>query len=140
MQAALSLYHLMTLQHLRTIHLHFTFSCHGNGTILFWTVDGYTTREPYALSKQIQPTSYIVSPAGLTVLSQLIVPTTKANRDITVICSVLDTSYQSHSNNPVRLTLPRSDAVTTLFKLQYKFSILDSSDFICSKYNDQPLP
>ena len=85
--------------------LTFTFSCYGNGTLLFWAVDGYTTGTPYVLSKGIQNTPYIGSLDGPTVSSQLIVPTTKANRNITVICTLLDTSYQVHSSNPVRLTL-----------------------------------
>ena len=83
----------------------YTFNCSGNGAVLFWTVDGYTTGAQYVLSKGIQPTPFIVSPDGLTVSSQLIVPTTKANRNIAVICTVLDTSYRLQSSNPVRLTL-----------------------------------
>ena len=83
----------------------FTFNCSGNGTFLFWTVDGNTTGTQYVLSKGIQPTPYVVSPDGPTVSSQLTVPTTNANRNITVNCTVLDTSYQLHSSNSVRLTL-----------------------------------
>ena len=84
----------------------YTFNCSGNGAVLFWRVDGYTTGTQYVLSKGIQPTHFIVSPDGLTVSSQLIVPTTKANRNIAVICTVLDTvSYRPQSSNPVRLTL-----------------------------------
>ena len=83
----------------------FTFNCSGNGTVLFWTVDGNTTGTQYVLSKGIQPTPFIVSPDGPTVSSQLIVPTTQANRNITVMCTVVDTSYQPHFSNPVRLTL-----------------------------------
>ena len=83
----------------------FTFNCSGNGTVLFWTVDGYSSGAPYVLNKGIQPTPYVVSPDGPTVSSQLIVPTTEANRNITVICTVLDASYQLQSSNPVRFTL-----------------------------------
>ena len=85
--------------------LTFTFNCSGNGRTVVWIVDGYTTGTQYVLSKEIQPTPSIVSPDGLTVSSQLIVPTTKTNRNITVICTVLDRSYQPHSSNPVRFTL-----------------------------------
>ena len=84
----------------------FTFTCSGNGTLLLWTVDGYSTGTPYVLSKGIQLTPFIVSSNGPGIVSsQLIVPTTKANSNITVICTVLDTSYQPDSSNPVRLTL-----------------------------------
>ena len=92
----------------------FTFNCSGDGTVLFWTVDGYPTGTQYVLSKGIQPTPYIVLLDGPTVSSQLIVPTTKANRNITVICTVLDTSYQPHSSNPLRLTLQGTCAVVYL--------------------------
>ena len=81
----------------------FTFNCLGNGTALFWTVDGYATGRSYVLNKGIQYTPFIVSPDGLTVSSQLIVPTTKANNNITVICTVQDSSYHQ-SSNPVKLS------------------------------------
>ena len=66
---------------------------------------GTPTGTQYVLSKGIQPTPYVVSPDGLTVSSQLTVPTTKANRNITVHCTVVDTSYLPHFSNSVRLTL-----------------------------------
>ena len=94
----------------------FTFNCSGSGKFLNWRVDGYSTGTQYVLSKGIQDTHYIVSPDGLTVSSQLIVPTIKANRNITVICTVLDTSYQPHSSNPVRLTL-QGTALSVIFEL-----------------------
>ena len=83
----------------------FTFSCSGNGGRLYWTVDGYTTGTSYVQNKGIYPTPY-VSPDGVTVSSQLIVPTTKANNIITVICTVEDASTGNHqSSDPVRLIL-----------------------------------
>ncbi|KAL5469192.1 hypothetical protein EMCRGX_G030411 [Ephydatia muelleri] len=42
---------------------------------------------------------------GLAVSSQLIVPTTKANNNITVICIVLDLSFNPQSSDPVKLFL-----------------------------------
>ena len=85
----------------------FTFNCSGNGTFLFWTVDGYTTGTQYVLSKRIQYTTYVVSPDGPTVSSQLIVPTTKANRNITVVCTttVLFPPFDYQTSYPVRLIL-----------------------------------
>ena len=83
----------------------FTFNCSGNGAFLLWTVDGYTTGSSYVLNKGIQYTPFIVSADGLTVSSQLIVPTTKANNNITVICIVQDLSFQIQSSNSVKLFL-----------------------------------
>ncbi|KAL5469176.1 hypothetical protein EMCRGX_G030390 [Ephydatia muelleri] len=83
-----------------------TFNCSGNGAYLLWTVDGYTTGSSYVLSKEIQDSYYMLTPDGLTVSSQLIVPTTKANNNITVICIVLDLSFNHQSgSNPVKLFL-----------------------------------
>ena len=83
----------------------FTFNCSGDGTILYWTVDGYTTGASYVQNKGIYPTPYIILPDGLTVSSQLIVPTTKANNNITVICTVLDASHNRQSCGPVKLII-----------------------------------
>ena len=83
----------------------FTFNCSGNGTILLWTVNGYTTGTSYVLNRGIQYTPFIVSPDGLTVSSQLIVPTTKANNNITVICTVQDSLFNYQSSHPVKLLL-----------------------------------
>ena len=83
----------------------FTFNCSGNGTFLLWTVDGYTTGTSYVLNRGIRYTPFIVSPDGLTVSSQLIVPTTKANNNITVICIMQHSSLNHQSSNPVKLTL-----------------------------------
>ena len=83
----------------------FTFNCSGGETFLYWTVDGHDNSTPYVLNKGISYTSP-VSPDGLTVSSQLIVPTTKANNNITVMCTVLDTSFKYfQSSDPVRLIL-----------------------------------
>ena len=76
-----------------------TFNCSGNGASLLWTVDGHALGSSYVLNKGIQYTPTIVLPDKLTVSSQLIVPTTKAN-NITVICTLL-----VQSNNPVKLYL-----------------------------------
>ena len=83
----------------------FTFNCSGNGAYLLWTVDGYDSGTPYVRNKGIQYTPFIISLDGLTVSSQLIVPTTKANNNITVICIVLDTSLNYQSSDPVKLFL-----------------------------------
>ena len=83
----------------------FTFNCSGNGTFLYWTMDGHDSGTSYVLNKGIYPTPY-VSPDGLTISSQLIVPTTKANNNTVVVCTVLDTStYYRQSSDPVRLIL-----------------------------------
>ena len=83
----------------------FTFNCSGNGTLLFWTVNGYITGSSYVLNRGIQPTPFILSPDGLTVSSQLIVPTTKANNNITVICLVQNQQANHQSSNPANLIL-----------------------------------
>ena len=83
----------------------FTFNCSGDGTILYWTVDGYTTGASYVKNKGIYPTPYIISPDGLTVSSQLIVPTTKANNNTVVMCAVQDVSFNLQSSDSVRLIL-----------------------------------
>ena len=68
-----------------------------------WTVDGYFTGETYVLMKGIKPTPFIATPDGLTVSSQLIVPTTKANNNITVICTVQDSLFNIQSSNTRKL-------------------------------------
>ena len=81
-----------------------TYNCSGNGTSLQWRVDGYTTGTKYVRNKGITFTHFIESRDGLSVSSQLTVPTTKANNNITVICIVQDSllNYQQWSN-PVKL-------------------------------------
>ena len=99
----------------------FTFNCSGNGTVLYWTVDGYTTGTLYVLSKSIQYTRFKVSPDGLTVSSQLIVPTTKANNNITVICTVLDASSSNYqSSDPAKLILQGIVTVSVPVNLFFK--------------------
>ena len=83
----------------------FTFNCSGNGTSLLWTVDGHAFGSSYVLNKGIQYTPIIISLNGLTVSSQLIVPTTKANNNITVICTLLDSLFNHQSSKPVKLYL-----------------------------------
>ncbi|KAL5469067.1 hypothetical protein EMCRGX_G030259 [Ephydatia muelleri] len=83
----------------------FTFNCSGNGTSLLWIVDGQSAGSSYVLNKGIQYTPFIVSPDRLTVSSQLIVSTTKANNNITVICTVQDSLFNHQSSNPVKLYL-----------------------------------
>ena len=68
-------------------------------------VDGLDTGTQYVLHKGIQTTPYILSQNGLTVHSQLIVPTTKDNNNITVICKVLDSLFYQLSSGPVKLIL-----------------------------------
>ena len=82
----------------------FKFNCSGNGSFLSWIVDGHTASTSYVLNKRIYHTPPI-SPDGLSVSSQLIVPTTKANNNITVICIMLDALYNHQSSDPVRLVL-----------------------------------
>ena len=83
----------------------FTFNCSGNGTVLYWIVDGYTTGTLYVLNKGIKDTNFLVSPDGLTVSSQLIVPTTKANNNTVVVCTQLDLLFNRQSSDPVKLIL-----------------------------------
>ena len=83
----------------------FTFNCSGNGTFLLWKVDGHFPNEEYVKNKTIQNTPLIISPDGLNVSSQLIVPTTKANNNITVICTILDSCFNYESSNQVTLFL-----------------------------------
>ena len=82
-----------------------TFNCSGNGTGLLWIVDGHALGSSYVLNKGIQCTPFIVLPDKLTVSSQLIVPTTKANNNIAVICTLLDSVFNLQSSNPVKLYL-----------------------------------
>ena len=82
-----------------------TFTCSGNGTSLLWAVDGYTTGSSYVINKEIKLIHFIVSPDGLTVSSQLIVPTTKANNNITVVCTVQDSLFNHQTSNPEKLFL-----------------------------------
>ena len=82
----------------------FTINCSGNGERLLWTVDGHDTGETYVTNKGIHYTEPYIS--GRTVSSQLIVPTTKANSNITVTCIVQDLSFNLQSaSNPVKLFL-----------------------------------
>ena len=82
----------------------FVFNCSGNGTFLMWTVDGHAIGSSYVLNKGIQYTPTVVLPDKLTVSSQLIVPTTKAN-NVTVICTLLDSVFNLQSSKPVKLYL-----------------------------------
>ena len=83
----------------------FTFTCSGNGTVVVWTVDGHVATTSYVLNKGIYYTTS-VSPDELTVSSNLTVPTTKANHNIKMISTVLDTSLSYHqSSDPVKLIL-----------------------------------
>ena len=67
--------------------------------------DGQSTGSSYILNKGIQYTPFIVSPDGLSVSFQLIVPTTKAKNNITVICTVQDSLFNHQSSSPVKLYL-----------------------------------
>ena len=84
-----------------------TFGCLGNGTTLYWTVDGYTTGESYVLSRGIHDSRYLVTPDGLRVYSSLTVPTSHANSNISVICTTFDPSIMNkrESSDPVKLML-----------------------------------
>ena len=84
----------------------FTFNCSGNGTHLSWIVDGYSTGSLYALNKGIWFSDTITSPDGHFVSSQLLIPQTKANSNITVKCTVINASYTGiESSEPIKLLL-----------------------------------
>ena len=70
-----------------------------------WTVDGQSAGSSYVLNKGIQYIRFFLSPDGLTVSSQLTVPTSKANNNITVICTVQDSLFNHQSSDPVKLFL-----------------------------------
>ena len=75
----------------------FIFNCSGNGTNVVWTVGSDTISAATAddvFDNGIQLLAAIVD--GLTVSSQLIVPTTKANNNTTVKCTVLDSNALNH--------------------------------------------
>ena len=97
----------------------FKFNCSGNGTSLFWNIDGHPTGSLYVRNKGIQPTPYISSPDGLTVSSQLIVPTTKANNNITVICIAGRALSNYSSSDPVKLFLQGRQIVALIHKTDY---------------------
>ncbi|KAL5469155.1 hypothetical protein EMCRGX_G030367 [Ephydatia muelleri] len=105
----------------------FTFNCSGNGTSLLWIVDGQSAGSSYVLNKGIRYTPFIASPDGLTVSSQFIVPTTKANNNITVICIVLDTSFNFKSSNPVKLFLQGILAIPLEFTMDFSNSTVSLS-------------
>ena len=100
----------------------FSFNCSGNGRSLLWTVDGYFTGSLYVRNEGIQPTPYISLSDELTVSSQLIVPTTKANNNITVICIVQDSFFNSQSSDPVKLFLQG----TVLIIYMYVYGIVSA--------------
>ena len=68
-------------------------------------MDTLTTGTTYVLNKGIEDTQFITASDGLTVSSQLIVPTAKANKNITVICTLLDSVFNPQSSDPVKLYL-----------------------------------
>ena len=83
----------------------FTFNCSGDGTYLYWTVDGHADSSLYVLNKGISYT-LPVSEDGVTISSQLIVPTTKASNNTVVICTVVDVTFKYYqSSDPVKLIL-----------------------------------
>ena len=90
-------HHLMTTQHLRTTHQHL----HSTALEMEHFFSGCSIK----VNTTIQVTPFISSPDGLTVSSQLIVPTTKANNNITVICTVQDLLFNNQLSNPVKLLL-----------------------------------
>ena len=93
----------------------FTFNCSGDGTNLYWSVDEQPAESSsYVLNKGIHRT-LPVSPDGLTVSSQLIVPTTKANNNTVVVCTVLDVSFNHQSSHPVRLILQGTICIMSYF-------------------------
>ena len=96
----------------------FTFTCSGNGTTLLWTVDGHVLGSSYVLNKGIHSS---ISSDGLTVSSQLIAPTTKANNNITVICTILDSLFNHQSSNPVTLFLQGTCTLANVIVCSYQF-------------------
>ena len=97
----LSFHHPMTTQHLRKMDLYSTalemerFLCGQWMDMLLahhmYSIKEYNTHPP-------------LLPDKLTVSSQLIVPTTKAN-NVTVICTLLDSVFNFQSSKPVKLYL-----------------------------------
>ena len=111
----------------------FTFNCSGNGAFLLWAVDGYTTGSSYVLNKGIQLKPFIVTPDGLTVSSQLIVPTTKANNNITVICTVQDSLFNHQSSNPVKLFLQGTVLIRMYLSMIIVIMISSSWYYECNR-------
>ena len=101
----LSFHHPKTTQRLRTMHQHLHSTALEMEHRFCGTVDEQSTGSSYGLNKGIQYTPFFISPDGLTVSSQLIVPTTKANNNITVICTVQDSLFNHQYSNPVKLYL-----------------------------------
>ena len=99
---ALKSSHQETTLHLRTIHRFLNSPVLGTEGHFFGDIDGHPAGSPYILNKGIQATPYISTPDGLIVSSQLIVPTTKANNNITVTCTVFDLVINHQSSNPVK--------------------------------------
>ncbi|KAL5469208.1 hypothetical protein EMCRGX_G030432 [Ephydatia muelleri] len=103
----------------------FTFNCNGSGKYLLWTVDGYGTGSPSVRSKGIEIASYIQD--GHSVSSQLSIPKTRANSNITVICTVmkyLRIPSSAESSEPVKLILQGKLAAPTDFEITLAGGIL----------------
>ena len=98
----------------------FTFNCNGSGKYLLWTVDGYGTGSPSVRSKGIEIASYIQD--GHSVSSQLSIPKTRANSNITVICTVmkyLRIPSSAESSEPVKLILQGMFVVVCILCVLY---------------------
>ena len=100
----LSFHHPMTAQHLRTLHqcLHSTAQEMENLFCGQW-MDTVLAHHMYSIKEYNTP--FIISLDGLIVSSQLIVPTTKVNNNVTIICTVWDSLFNHQSSNPVKLYL-----------------------------------
>lgn len=85
-----------------------TFNCSGNGSEVVWKVDGYGVGTSYVLNKGIFPLNLKTALDQSSVTAQLMVPTNKYNNNISVVCTVLDASYDHQSTDPVVLLIQGS--------------------------------
>ena len=99
----LSFHHPMTTQHLRTMHQHLHSTAlemehHFCGQ---W-MDSQLAHHMYSIKEyNTHPSSY--HQMDFFCVLQLIVPTTKAKNNITVICTVQDSLFNHQSSSPVKL-------------------------------------
>ena len=71
-----------------------------------WSVDGYDAAAPHVLNKGISVLlPSVVSPDDRNITSRLSVPTIKSNNNTSVVCTVLDASYNHQSAGPVTLLI-----------------------------------
>ena len=81
------------------------FTCSGNGAYVVWTVDGYDAATPHVVNKGISVLPIVVSPDGHNITAWLSVPTITSNNNTSVVCTLLDASYNHQSAGPVTLLI-----------------------------------